>query len=124
PQGPRGRGPGGRRRRRDRGGLHLRHPRHPPGLPPHTDPAPAGGWVAWPWGALAWATPFALTCGEGQIQAVAGTRLAVSTLLVAAMAGYGLLPPVLAASLVSLFLTSRVSMIETQRERESEEQRG
>jgi H+/Cl- antiporter ClcA len=144
-------------------------------------------------GALAWASPFALTYGEGQIQAVAGTRLAVSTLLVAvavklasstivsagwrggfiiplffmgaalgaaaapalginqvvlmlalmaaanvgvtktplgsclivaAMAGYRLLPPVLAASLVSLFLTSRVSMIETQRERESEEQRG
>jgi H+/Cl- antiporter ClcA len=145
-------------------------------------------------GALAWASPFALTFGEGQIQTVAGTRLAVSTLLVAvavkllasstivsagwrggfivplffmgaalgaaaapalginqvvlmlalmaaatvgvtktplgsclivaAMAGYRLLPPVLAASLVSLFLTSRVSMIETQRERESEEQRG
>jgi H+/Cl- antiporter ClcA len=47
-----------------------------------------------------------------------------SCLIVAAMAGYCLLPPVLAASLVSLFLTSRVSMIETQRERESEEQRG
>ncbi|HWD73270.1 MAG TPA: chloride channel protein [Actinomycetota bacterium] len=145
-------------------------------------------------GALAWVSPFALTYGEGQIQAVAGTRLAVSTLLVAvavkllasstivsagwrggfiiplffmgaalgaaaapalginqvvlmlalmaaanvgvtktplgsclivaAMAGYRLLPPVLAASLVSLFLTSRVSMIETQRERESEEQHG
>jgi len=145
-------------------------------------------------GALAWASPFALTYGEGQIQAVAGTKLAVSTLLaavavkllasstivsagwrggfiiplffmgaalgaaaapalginqvvfmlalmaaanvgvtktplgscliVSAMAGYRLLPPVLAASLVSLFLTSRVSMIETQRERESEEQRG
>jgi H+/Cl- antiporter ClcA len=144
-------------------------------------------------GALAWASPFALTYGEGQIQVVASTRLAVSTLLiavvvkllasstivsagwrggfiiplffmgaalgaaaapalgvnqvvlmlalmaaanvgvtktplgscliVAAMAGYRLLPPVLAASLVSLFLTSRVSMIETQRERESEEQR-
>lgn len=145
-------------------------------------------------GVLAWASPFALTFGESQIQTVAGTRLAVSTLLVAvvvkllasstivsagwrggfiiplffmgaalgaaaapalgvnqvvlmlalmaaanvgvtktplgsclivaAMAGYRLLPPVLAASLVSLFLTSRVSMIETQRERESEEQRG
>ena len=142
-------------------------------------------------GALAWASPFALTFGEGQIQTVASTRLAASTLLVAvvvkllasstivsagwrggfiiplffmgaalgaaaapalgvnqvvlmlalmvaanvgvtktplgsclivaAMAGYRLLPPVLAASLVSLFLTSRVSMIETQRERESEE---
>jgi H+/Cl- antiporter ClcA len=142
-------------------------------------------------GALAWVSPFALTFGEGQIQTVASTRLAVSTLLVAVavkllasstivsagwrggfiiplffmgaalgaaaapvlgvnqvvlmlalmvaanvgvtktplgsclivatMAGYRLLPPVLAASLVSLFLTSRVSMIETQRERESEE---
>jgi H+/Cl- antiporter ClcA len=41
-----------------------------------------------------------------------------STLVVAEMAGLRLLPPVLVASLVSLFLTSRVSMIDTQRERE------
>lgn len=41
-----------------------------------------------------------------------------STLVVAEMAGLRLLPPVLIASLVSLFLTSRVSMIDTQRERE------
>src|SRR4029077_9302309 len=34
-------------------------------------------------GALAWASPFALTFGEGQIQTVASTRLAASTLLVA-----------------------------------------
>ena len=47
-----------------------------------------------------------------------------SCLIVAQMAGLPLLPPVLVASLVSLLLTSRVSMIETQRERESEDQRG
>ena len=47
-----------------------------------------------------------------------------SCLIVAQMAGLRLLPPVLVASLVSLLLTSRVSMIETQRERESEDQRG
>ena len=47
-----------------------------------------------------------------------------SCLIVAGMAGFRLLPPMLIASLVSLFPTSRVSMIETQRERESEEQRG
>ena len=41
-----------------------------------------------------------------------------STIVVAEMAGLRLLPPVLLASLVSLFLTSRVSMIDTQRERE------
>ncbi len=41
-----------------------------------------------------------------------------STLVVAEMAGLRLLPPVLLASLVSLALTSRVSMIDTQRERE------
>src|SRR5882672_499773 len=34
-------------------------------------------------GALAWVSPFALTFGEGQIQTVVGTKLAVSTLLVA-----------------------------------------
>jgi H+/Cl- antiporter ClcA len=145
-------------------------------------------------GGLAWVSPFALTYGEGQIQTVVSGRLAVSVLLVAAvaklaasstivsagwrggfiiplffigaalgsaggpvlggnrvilmlalmaaanvgvtktplgsclivaqMAGLRLLPPVLVASLVSLLLTSRVSMIETQRERESEDQRG
>jgi H+/Cl- antiporter ClcA len=47
-----------------------------------------------------------------------------SCLIVAQMAGLRLLPPVLVASLVSLLLTSRVSMIESQRERESEDQRG
>jgi H+/Cl- antiporter ClcA len=47
-----------------------------------------------------------------------------SCLIVAQMAGLRLVPPVLVASLVSLLLTSRVSMIETQRERESEDQRG
>jgi H+/Cl- antiporter ClcA len=41
-----------------------------------------------------------------------------STLVVAEMAGLRLLPPILLASLVALFLTSRVSMIDTQRERE------
>ncbi|HYR63943.1 MAG TPA: hypothetical protein VET24_15095 [Actinomycetota bacterium] len=39
-----------------------------------------------------------------------------SWLIVAQMAGLRLLPPVLIASLVALLLTSRVSMIETQRE--------
>jgi H+/Cl- antiporter ClcA len=151
----------------------------------------AGGLIL---GGLAWVSPFALTYGEGQIQTVVSGRLAVSVLLVAAvaklaasstivsagwrggfiiplffigvalgsaggsalgghrvilmlalmaaanvgvtktplgsclivaqMAGLRLLPPVLVASLVSLLLTSRVSMIETQRERESEDQRG
>jgi len=41
-----------------------------------------------------------------------------STLVVAEIAGLRLLPPVLLASLVALFLTSRISMIETQRQRE------
>ena len=41
-----------------------------------------------------------------------------STLVVAEIAGLRLLPPVLLASLVALFLTSRVSMIDSQRERE------
>jgi len=41
-----------------------------------------------------------------------------STLVVAEIAGLRLLPPVLLASLVVLFLTSRISMIETQRQRE------
>jgi H+/Cl- antiporter ClcA len=40
-----------------------------------------------------------------------------STLVVCEMAGIRLLPPVLLASIVSLLLTSRVSLIETQRER-------
>lgn len=40
-----------------------------------------------------------------------------STLVVAEMAGLQLLPSTLLAALISLFLTSRVSMIETQRER-------
>ncbi|HVV36696.1 MAG TPA: chloride channel protein [Acidimicrobiales bacterium] len=40
-----------------------------------------------------------------------------STLVVAEMAGMQLLPSTLLASMVALFLTSRVSMIETQRER-------
>jgi H+/Cl- antiporter ClcA len=41
-----------------------------------------------------------------------------STLVVAEIAGLRLLPPVMLASLVALFLTSRISMIETQRQRE------
>jgi H+/Cl- antiporter ClcA len=41
-----------------------------------------------------------------------------STLVVAEIAGLRLLPPVLLASLVALFLTSRISIIETQRQRE------
>jgi H+/Cl- antiporter ClcA len=40
-----------------------------------------------------------------------------STLVVCEMAGIRLLPPVLLASIVSLLLTSRVALIETQRER-------
>jgi hypothetical protein len=36
------------------------------------------------------------------------------------MGGMPLLPPVLVAGMVSLFLTSRVSMIETQRDRQGE----
>lgn len=145
-------------------------------------------------GGLAWMSPFALTYGEGQIQTVATGRLALSTLLVAAlakllasssivaagwrggfiiplffigaalgsaggsvlglnhvvlmlalmaaanagvtktplgsclivaqMAGMRLLPPVLIASLISLLATNRVTLIETQRARESEDQRG
>ena len=43
-----------------------------------------------------------------------------STLVVAEMSGLRLLPPVLLASLVSLFLTSRVSMIHPQRDRAAE----
>jgi H+/Cl- antiporter ClcA len=42
-----------------------------------------------------------------------------SSLVVTEMAGLSMLPPVLLASLVSLFLTSHVSMIQTQREREA-----
>jgi H+/Cl- antiporter ClcA len=41
-----------------------------------------------------------------------------STLVVAEMAGLGLLPPVLIASLVALFLTSEVGLIHSQRDRE------
>jgi H+/Cl- antiporter ClcA len=41
-----------------------------------------------------------------------------SSVVVAEMAGVRLLPPVLLASIVALFLTSRTSMTETQRERE------
>lgn len=41
-----------------------------------------------------------------------------STLVVAEMAGLRLLPPVLIASVVALFLTSQVGLIHTQRERE------
>ena len=57
----------------------------------------------------------------------AGAKLLASStscLIVAQMAGLPLLPPVLVASLVSLLLTGRVSMIESQRERESEDQHG
>ncbi|MFI5041667.1 MAG: hypothetical protein ACHQNA_07440, partial [Acidimicrobiales bacterium] len=41
-----------------------------------------------------------------------------STLVVAEMAGIRLLPPVLIASVVALFLTSEVGLIHSQRERE------
>ena len=41
-----------------------------------------------------------------------------SSVVVAEMAGVRLLPPVLLASIVALFLTNRTSMIDTQRERE------
>jgi H+/Cl- antiporter ClcA len=41
-----------------------------------------------------------------------------STLVVAEMAGLRLVPPVLIASMVALFLTSQVGLIHTQRERE------
>ena len=41
-----------------------------------------------------------------------------STLVVAEMAGLRLLPPVLLASIVALFLSSRFSMITTQRPRD------
>lgn len=138
-------------------------------------------------GALAVASPYALTFGEGQIGFIVGTKLAISTLLLAAlvkfvasativsagwrggfiiplffigaavgivgarafgvdqiiavtammtavnvgvtktpfgsslvvaeMAGLRLLPPTLLAAVIALFLTSRVSMIHTQRER-------
>jgi chloride channel protein, CIC family len=47
-----------------------------------------------------------------------------STLVVAEIAGLRLLPPVLLASLVALFLTSRISIIETQRQREGAYLRG
>ncbi|HEV2310457.1 MAG TPA: chloride channel protein [Acidimicrobiia bacterium] len=47
-----------------------------------------------------------------------------STLVVAEIAGLRLLPPVLLASLVALFLTSRISIIETQRAREGAYLRG
>ena len=43
-----------------------------------------------------------------------------STLIVAEMAGYASLPSSLIAALVSLLLTSRVGMIDTQRTREGE----
>jgi len=139
-------------------------------------------------GGLAFASPYALTFGEGQIQVVARAELAVATLLVAAlaklvassmivssgwrggfiiplffigaalgvaahdllgvnqvvamaammaatnagvtktpfgstlvvaeMAGVRVLPPVLLAALLALFLTSRTSMIHTQRSRD------
>ena len=141
-------------------------------------------------GALAFASPYALTFGEGQIQVIATVKLALATLLVAfvvklvassmivssgwrggfiipmfflgaalgaaahdllgvdkvvamvvlmaainagvtktpfgstlvvaEMAGVRLLPPVLLAAIVALFLTSRVSMIHTQRGRTAE----
>jgi H+/Cl- antiporter ClcA len=139
-------------------------------------------------GGLAWLSPYALTYGEGQIQTVVDGRLAVSALLVAAlakllasssisssgwrggfiiplffigaaagaagahalginpvvamialmvaanvgvtktpfgsclivaeMAGLRVLPPALIAALLALFLTSRLSLIHTQRARE------
>ncbi len=54
-----------------------------------------------------------VACNVGVTKTVVG-----STLVVAEMGGMPLLPPVLVAAVVALFLTSRVSMIETQRERE------
>ncbi len=140
-------------------------------------------------GGLAFASPYALTFGEGQIGYIVATKLAISTLLIAAlvkfvasatimstgwrggfiiplffigvtvgsvgartlgvdqviamtammtavnvgvtktpfgsslvvaeMAGLRLLPPTLLAAVIALFLTSRVSMIHTQRERDT-----
>ena len=56
-----------------------------------------------------------VACNVGVTKTIVG-----STLVVAEMGGMPLLPPVLVAGMVSLFLTSRVSMIETQRDRQSE----
>jgi H+/Cl- antiporter ClcA len=53
-----------------------------------------------------------VACNVGVTKTLVG-----STLVVAEMGGMPLLPPVLVAGMVSLFLTSRVSMIETQRDR-------
>jgi H+/Cl- antiporter ClcA len=54
-----------------------------------------------------------VACNVGVTKTVVG-----STLVVAEMGGMPLLPPALVAAVVALFLTSRVSMIETQRDRE------
>ena len=56
-----------------------------------------------------------VACNVGVTKTVVG-----STLVVAEMGGMPLLPPALVAGVVALFLTSRVSMIETQRDREGE----
>jgi chloride channel protein, CIC family len=56
-----------------------------------------------------------VACNVGVTKTVVG-----STLVVAEMGGMPLLPPALVAAVVALFLTSRVSMIETQRDREGE----
>ena len=56
-----------------------------------------------------------VACNVGVTKTVVG-----STLVVAEMGGMPLLPPALIAGVVALFLTSRVSMIETQRDREGE----
>jgi H+/Cl- antiporter ClcA len=152
-------------------------------LPPVLRPIIGGALL----GGLAFATPYALTFGEGQIQVIATTKLALatvllafvaklvassmivssgwrggfiipmfflgaalgaaahdvlgvdkivvivalmaaintgvtktpfgSTLVVSEMAGLRILPPVLLAALIALFLTSRVSMLHTQRDR-------
>jgi H+/Cl- antiporter ClcA len=68
--------------------------------------------------------------GVDQLVAMAAAMVAVnvgvtktpfgSSVVVAEMAGLRLLPPVLLAAIVALFLTSRTSMIDTQRERDSE----
>jgi len=56
-----------------------------------------------------------VACNVGVTKTLVG-----STLVVAEMGGMPLLPPALVAGVVALFLTSRVSMIETQRDREGE----
>ena len=89
-------------------------------------------------GGLAFWSPYALTFGEAQINGLAfrkaalivflvaaaaklvGTTPLGSTLVVTEMAGLQLIPMTLIAAVVSLFLTSEVGLIHTQRRREGE----